>query len=218
MRIRPVGAHALLLDVDDPPAWFAELWRRRAAGEFAATEIVPGAATVLLDGLADPTATADLVRRYRPAPDGPDAPDAPSPPQRPGGPPTAGVDPLSVPVSFDGPDLSDVAGLWGTDEAGVVRCLTTTELRVAFCGFTPGWGYLTGLPAHLRVPRLASPRTRVPAGSVALADAYAGIYPSVSPGGWRIVGHTHVRLFDPDRDPPALLVPGQHVHFREATP
>jgi KipI family sensor histidine kinase inhibitor len=199
MRVRPVGAHALLLEVDDPPAWFTELWHRRAAGELVADEIVPGARTVLLDGLPDPSATAELVRSLSPS--------AP-----------AAVDDekvTEIPVRYDGEDLATVAELWGTDSRGVVARLSTTEFRVAFCGFTPGWAYMAGLPAELAVPRLATPRSRVPAGSVALADSYAGIYPNASPGGWRLVGRTDVRLFDPDLDPPALLMPGTRVRLPE---
>jgi KipI family sensor histidine kinase inhibitor len=75
---------------------------------------------------------------------------------------------------------------------------------------------MTGLPEELAVPRLQTPRPRVPAGSVALADGYAGIYPTASPGGWRLVGRTFVTLFDPERDPPALLMPGTRVRLREA--
>jgi KipI family sensor histidine kinase inhibitor len=122
---------------------------------------------------------------------------------------------LEIGVVYDGEDLPTVAEFWETDVRGVVDRLTATELRVAFCGFTPGWAYLTGLPEQWRVPRLETPRPRVTAGSVALADSYAGIYPTASPGGWRLVGRTDVRLFDPDRDPPALLAPGTRVRLAE---
>jgi KipI family sensor histidine kinase inhibitor len=197
MRVRAVGAGALLLEVDNPAAWFTELWRRRAAGELAVTEIVPGARTVLLDGLTDPVATGEAVRHWTLA----DAEPAPEP------------SPVEIDVDFDGPDLSYVAGRWDTDDAGVVARLTATPLRVAFCGFSPGFAYLEGLPAELAVPRLDTPRHRVPAGSVALADTYTGIYPTASPGGWRLVGHTDAVLFDPDRDPPALLTPSTPVRL-----
>jgi len=229
MRVRAVGADALLLEVDDPPAWFAELWRLRAAGELAVVEIVPGARTVLLDGLADQAAATELVRRW-PPPGGPARPaagraaggttgHAPVPADLSAGVTTAlREDVVEIPVEYDGEDLGDVAGLWGTDERGVIERLCGTELRVAFCGFTPGWAYLSGLPEELAVPRLATPRPKVPAGSVALADSYAGIYPTASPGGWRLVGRTDVSLFDPDRDPPALLTPGKRVHLVERTP
>jgi KipI family sensor histidine kinase inhibitor len=197
MRVRPVGADALLLEVDDPSAWFAELSRRRVLGELIAAEIVPGADTVLLDGLVDPAAVTAAVRGWDP-------------------PPPLATEPASlveIPVEFDGEDLDDVAGLWGTDRPGVIERLTGTAFWVAFSGFSPGWAYLKGLPDELAVPRLETPRTRVPAGSVALADGYAGIYPTASPGGWRIIGRTDVQLFDADRHPPALLSPGTRVRF-----
>ena len=89
------------------------------------------------------------------------------------------------------------------------------ELTVAFGGFAPGFGYLTGLPTELHVPRRATPRTRVPAGAVGLAGPFAGAYPRASPGGWQLVGRTDAVLFDVDRDPPALLVPGTRVRFRQ---
>ena len=196
MRVRAVGADALLLEVDDPAAWFAELTRRRAAGELTALDIVPGARTILLDGLADTTATAEAVRTWTPAPA--DAVTA------------ATVD---IAVTFDGPDLPAVAELWHTSAAGVIERLVETPLHVAFCGFTPGWAYLSGLPEELTVPRLPTPRTKVPAGSLGLADRYAGIYPTASPGGWRLVGRTDVTLFDADRTPPALLTPGTRVRL-----
>jgi KipI family sensor histidine kinase inhibitor len=130
---------------------------------------------------------------------------------------TGPADAVSIDVRFDGEDLAEVARLWSTDARGVVDRLVQTELHVAFCGFTPGWAYLAGLPEELAVPRRATPRPRVPAGSVGLADRYAGIYPTASPGGWHLVGHTNATLFDPDRTPPALLIPGTRVRFAEAT-
>ncbi|GHJ12162.1 5-oxoprolinase subunit B family protein [Micromonospora sp. AKA38] len=203
MRIRPVGAHALLLDCDDPDqveAWRAELWHRRAAGELAADEIVPAAVTVLLDGVPDPAATAARIAGWHP---------------RNAAAGTAAAE-VRVPVAYDGADLPTVAGHWGVDVPTVVDRLRRTEFRVAFCGFAPGFAYLTGLPPELAVPRLASPRTRVPAGSVALAGPYAGIYPAASPGGWLLVGRTELTLFDVRADPPARLTPGTRVRFVDA--
>jgi KipI family sensor histidine kinase inhibitor len=202
VRVRSVGAEALLLEVDDPAAWFTELRRRRDRGELAAVEIVPGAKTVLLDGVPDPAGTAERVRTWTIDQAAMPVPDVVS---------------VDVPIDFDGPDLDAVARRWETDPRGVVNRLTGTQLRVAFCGFSPGFAYLAGLPEELALPRLETPRARVPAGSVALADTYAGIYPSASPGGWRLVGRTDVTLFDPHRDPPALLVPGTRVRFTERT-
>jgi KipI family sensor histidine kinase inhibitor len=200
MRIRPVGAHALLLDCDDADqvqAWRAELWRRRESGELTAVEIVPAAATVLLDGVPDPAAAATLIAGWTPRPAAT----------------TAAVDPVEVPTAYDGEDLPAVAGHWGTTVPEVIDRLRRTEFQVAFCGFAPGFAYLTGLPAELAVPRLATPRPRVPAGSVALAGPYAGIYPTASPGGWLLVGRTDLVLFDVDADPPARLTPGTPVRL-----
>ncbi|MFI6129806.1 allophanate hydrolase subunit 1 [Micromonospora sp. NPDC051141] len=203
MRIRPVGAHALLLDCDDPDqveAWRAELWHRRAAGELVAVEIVPAAVTVLLDGVPDPATTAARIAGWQPR----NTTDR-----------SAAAE-VRVPVTYDGADLPTVAGHWGVAVPTVVDRLRRTEFRVAFCGFAPGFAYLTGLPPELAVPRLTSPRTRVPAGSVALAGPYAGIYPAASPGGWLLVGRTEATLFDVRADPPARLTPGTRVRFVDA--
>ncbi|MGC1209999.1 MAG: allophanate hydrolase subunit 1 [Micromonospora sp.] len=200
MRIRPVGAHALLLDCDDVDqmqAWRAELWQRRDTGELEAVEIVPAAATVLLDGVPDPTATAALIAGWTPRP----------------GTTASAAEEVQVPTVYDGPDLPTVAAHWGVDVPAVVERLRRTEFRVAFCGFAPGFAYLTGLPAELAVPRLATPRPRVPAGSVALAGPYAGIYPTASPGGWQLVGRTDLVLFDVHADPPTRLTPGTRVRL-----
>ncbi|WP_089154750.1 5-oxoprolinase subunit B family protein [Micromonospora sp. NBS 11-29] len=203
MRIRPVGAHALLLDCDDldqVEAWRAEMWRRRTTGELAAEEIVPAALTVLLDGVPDPEATAARIARWHPR-------DATT---------GAGAAEVRVPTRYDGEDLPAVAEHWGVDVPAVVERLRRTEFRVAFCGFAPGFAYLTGLPPELAVPRLRTPRTRVPAGSVALAGPYAGIYPAASPGGWLLVGRTDLPLFDVHADPPARLTPGTRVRLVDA--
>ncbi|MEU7617065.1 allophanate hydrolase subunit 1 [Micromonospora rifamycinica] len=200
MRIRPVGRHALLLDCDDPgqvEQWRAELWRRRAAGELSAAEIVPAAGTVLLDGVPDPESTATRIAGWIPGP----------------ATTTAGTATVDVPTVYDGDDLPLVAEHWRTTVPQVVRRLADTEFRVAFCGFAPGFGYLTGLPPRYAVPRLPTPRPRVPAGSVALAGPYAGIYPTASPGGWLLVGRTTLTLFDVSADPPATLTPGTRVRL-----
>ncbi|MEV0733259.1 allophanate hydrolase subunit 1 [Polymorphospora sp. NPDC050346] len=200
MRIRRAGAGALLLECDDGAqveAWRAELWRQRDAGRLAVTEIVPAARTVLLDGLADPAATAALIAGW------------PPPPAATG--PTGPL--VEIPTRYDGPDLAAVAGHWGIPPADAVRRLVDTEFQVAFAGFAPGFAYLRGLPEGCEVPRLPTPRAAVPAGSVALAGPYAGIYPTASPGGWQLVGHTDATLFDVHREPPALLVPGTRVRL-----
>lgn len=122
----------------------------------------------------------------------------------------------TIPVIYGGehgPDLSVVAELCGLSQAEVVERHAATELRVLFLGFAPGFAYLGELPDELRVPRLATPRTRTPAGSVAIAGSMSGIYPADLPGGWRVIGRTSVVLFDPRRDPPAHLAPGDTVRF-----
>jgi KipI family sensor histidine kinase inhibitor len=123
---------------------------------------------------------------------------------------------VEVPVCYEGefaPDLAEVARLRGLEPAEVVRLHAAGEYVVRFLGFSPGFPYLAGLPERLATPRLDRPRVRVAAGSVAIAGAQAGIYPHATPGGWRILGRTPLRLFDATRDPPATLAIGDRVRF-----
>ncbi len=121
---------------------------------------------------------------------------------------------LELPVVFDGPDLEAVAGWAGLTAEAVVSLLTTTELGVAFIGFSPGFPYLVGLPPALAsVPRRSTPRATVPAGAVAVAGGFASVYPQATPGGWMVVGRTSRSLFDPDRPPYAALSAGDTVRF-----
>ncbi|MBO0653629.1 5-oxoprolinase subunit PxpB [Streptomyces triculaminicus] len=202
LRALPVGRHALLVEVAgtrEAQALHAELLRRRDAGTLPPVrEIVPAARTVLLDGLADPRALAADLAHWT------------VPPL-----PAAEAPPVVLPVRYDGADLAEVAALWGVGEDEVARIHSGTEFRVAFCGFAPGFGYLTGLPERLHVPRRATPRTTVPAGSVGLAGPYTGVYPRSSPGGWQLIGRTDAILWDTGRDPAALLSPGTRVRFEE---
>ncbi|RXR27111.1 5-oxoprolinase subunit PxpB [Oerskovia turbata] len=122
---------------------------------------------------------------------------------------------VEVPVVYDGPDLPDVAAWAGLSVAEVVARHSAREYVVAFGGFMPGFAYLTEVDPTIAAPRLATPRTRVPAGSVALAGDLTAVYPRATPGGWRLLGRTDVELFDLDRDPPALLTAGTRVRFRE---
>ena len=117
----------------------------------------------------------------------------------------------------DGPDLATVAAHAGLDSDEVVRLHTTADHVVGMIGFAPGCPYLLGLPAALAIPRRATPRTRVPAGSVAIAERQTGIYPWTSPGGWHVIGRTPRAMFDPHRDPPALLRAGDRVRFVPVT-
>jgi inhibitor of KinA len=124
---------------------------------------------------------------------------------------------VEIPVVYggaDGPDLDDVAVRTGLAADEVVRLHASAEYVVAMVGFAPGFPYLVGLPARLAVPRLDTPRLRVPAGSVGIGGGQTGVYPRVTPGGWRIIGRTPRALFDPDRDPPALVAAGDVVRFR----
>jgi len=126
-------------------------------------------------------------------------------------------EPVVIPVVYggeSGPDLEDVAALTGLTADEVIRRHSTAVYTVSMIGFLAGFPYLTGLPPELAVPRLKLPRTRVPAGSVGIAGTQAGIYPRASPGGWRLIGRTVVRLWDPTRDRPSLLEPGDRVLFR----
>ncbi|MFI5758789.1 allophanate hydrolase subunit 1 [Streptomyces sp. NPDC051569] len=203
MRVLPVGDHALLVELPDgdrTAALHAELLRRRAAGTLPPVgEIVPAARTVLLDGLDDPAAFAARLRDW----------EVPAVPAR-----AADTSrPSTLPVRYDGPDLAEVAALWGVSERDVARIHSATEFRVAFCGFAPGFGYLTGLDERYAVPRRPTPRTSVPAGSVGLAGPYTGVYPRSSPGGWWLIGTTDAVLWDPAREPAALLAPGTRVRF-----
>jgi KipI family sensor histidine kinase inhibitor len=129
--------------------------------------------------------------------------------------------PVSIPVQYggaDGPDLETVAREVGLSPDEVVRRHAAAKYRVYFLGFLAGFPYLGGLPRELAVPRLDTPRAHVPPGSVGLAGQQTGIYPVASPGGWRLIGRTSLRLFDPARDPPSLLRPGDRVRFRPIRP
>ncbi|HET6357025.1 5-oxoprolinase subunit PxpB [Streptomyces sp.] len=200
MRALQVGDRALLVELadgDEAGALHAELLRRRASGSLPPIrEIVPAARTVLLDGLDRPGHFARELMEW----------EIPALHAR-------VQDAIEVPVRYDGPDLADVAALWQVTEEEVVRIHSAAEFRVAFCGFAPGFGYLTGLPQQYAVPRRATPRTSVPAGALALAGPYTGVYPRSSPGGWQLIGTTDAVLWDPEREPAALLSPGTRVRF-----
>jgi KipI family sensor histidine kinase inhibitor len=125
----------------------------------------------------------------------------------------AAAEPVVVPVVYDGPDLADVAKLVGCSVEEVVARHSGALYRCAFCGFAPGFSYLVGGDARLNVPRLAEPRPQVPAGAVAIAAGFSAVYPTASPGGWRLLGRTDVAMWDLDRSPPALAPPGAQVRF-----
>jgi KipI family sensor histidine kinase inhibitor len=118
-----------------------------------------------------------------------------------------------VPVLYDGPDLADIAAAVGMVAEEVATLHASRTYHVYMLGFLPGFAYLGDLPEALRLPRLTTPRTRVPAGSVAIADQLTAVYPSQSPGGWRLIGRTPLRLFNADAQPPSLFSAGDSVSF-----
>ncbi|BDI23776.1 allophanate hydrolase subunit 1 [Herbiconiux sp. L3-i23] len=121
---------------------------------------------------------------------------------------------VRIPVRYDGADLADTARHLGLSVADLIARHTGHEWVCAFIGFAPGFGYLTS-DAGLNVPRLETSRPVVPAGAVGLAGEFSGVYPRSSPGGWRLIGTTDARLWDPDRPEPSLLAPGTRVRFEE---
>lgn len=193
--VRRYGERGWLVEVDDPAD--VPPMQRTLAGLAGVAEAVAGARTVLV--LARPGA-AGAVREAIPA-----AAPAAGAATRP--------EPVELPVRYDGADLGEVAALAGLSVAEVVARHQAPSYVVRFCGFSPGFAYLDGLDERLHVPRRTDPRTLVPAGSVGVAGEFSGVYPRASPGGWRLLGHTGARLWDLDRDPPALLVPGTPVRF-----
>jgi KipI family sensor histidine kinase inhibitor len=200
LDIRPYGRRALLAEPTDPAVLLDLADAARSLAGVA--EVVPAARTVLVvcsapsevEGVTHGLADLEL-------PGG----------QRAG---RGGGEPVPLNVTYDGPDLAAVADETGMSMDEVVHRHTGADYVVAFCGFTPGFAYLSGLPPELHLPRLPEPRTRVPAGAVGIAGGFTGVYPRPSPGGWRLLGRTSAPLWDVDRDPPALLAPGTAVRFR----
>lgn len=193
MQILPCGDTAVLLDCAD--AAEARRWHAALRDHASATL---GATTVMLRGT--PAELRGLVASTDPS-------EAEPPRGR----------EVEIEVVYDGLDLAAVAAHTGLDPAAVVAAHTATPWLVGFAGFAPGFAYLVEGDPRLVVPRLDRPRTRVPAGSVALAGPFSGIYPRSSPGGWQLIGHTNAALWDLARSDPALLHPGDTVRFREAT-
>lgn len=205
MRVLPYGPSALLVElasVEQVRAVHAALRAACQDGRLPdVVELVPAARTVLVAVRpGSPDLQAVRAELSAVAPD--------RPPPAPSGPP------VIVPVRYDGADLELVARTAGCTAAEVVAMHTGGEYTVAFCGFAPGFGYLTGLPTPLRQPRLDTARPSVPAGAVGIADEFTGVYPRSSPGGWRLIGRTDLVLFDPAAQPPAVLSPGTRVRFQ----
>jgi KipI family sensor histidine kinase inhibitor len=199
-RWRPAGDAALLLQAEDEAARLAvAILAERVAGVI---DVVPGAGTVLVTIEPGSSDLGELAGRLL---------GLPLPP-----PSGAQAALTEIPVVYDGPDLDEVALLTGLSADEVVARHAAGEYTVGWLGFSPGFGYLTGLdPVLATVPRLAEPRLRVPAGAVAIAGGLAAVYPSTSPGGWRLLGRTSAALWNPDHDPPAVLAPGMRVRFHQ---
>ena len=210
LRLLPMGDAALLLETDDIDAVLAVaavLAPLADAGNGVwadVDDLVPAARTLLV--VARPTTDLDELGRAVVGAARGAALAATSAEQR----------VVEIAVRYDGPDLEEVAQLTGLAPDEVVTAHTGTPWRVGFGGFAPGFAYLVGGDPRLVVARRAEPRTRVPAGSVGLAGEFSGIYPRESPGGWQLIGSTDVVLWDADRHPPALLIPGTTVRFVEA--
>ncbi len=212
MRVLTAGSRALLVELDaaapslDPDP--AQLYRALAEmPPVGAVEFVPAARTVLVGFDPERTSPVRLTADIAAAAEATQvAALAAAPADDP-------REVVEIPVEYDGPDLESVAELTDSSIDEVVRRHSAPLYEVAFCGFAPGFGYLTGLDPTLHLPRRPVPRTRVPAGSVAISDRYCGGYPHPSPGGWHLLGRTRVAVWDVARQPPALLVPGARVRF-----
>lgn len=221
-RVLRAGETALLAEYADPDTVLAVTAAVRALRPVRLVDVVPAELTVLLIGTApqDIPAFIELLGRL-PAADEPDVAAA----ER------------TLEVVYDGEDLAEVAAVLGLSTQALITAHTATTWTAAFGGFAPGFAYLVagpavdtdpagppdpstpGGPMTWDVPRRPQPRTAVPAGAVGLASRYCGVYPRTSPGGWQLIGRTETQLFDPSRNPPALLTPGTRVRFtaRRAT-
>jgi len=208
--VRDYGDQALLLEFDSTAEVLAWTDALRGADLPGVLDIVPASRTVLIR-LARPGYQAPTRQRLAKLHVTAEAlSEITAPVDRPAD--------IEIGVVYDGADLDEVARLTGMTRDQVVAAHTGSLWRVGFGGFAPGFAYLVGGDERLNVPRQSEPRTRVPAGSVALAGEFSAIYPRESPGGWQLIGQMaddSVALWDIDSDPPALLRPGMWVQFRE---
>lgn len=195
MRVLPFGPGAVLAEYDSLAEVMAVDDALRASGLAGLEDVVPAARTVMVTfSRVDRAALHALL-----------VPTVAGP--RPQGPI------VEIPVVYDGVDLDEVAAATGLSTDEVIEAHSAQVYSAAFLGFTPGWAYLVGLPDALRLPRRSTPRTSVAAGSVAIANEFTGVYPTVSPGGWHLLGHTDERMFDVNRGKPALVMAGDRVRF-----
>ena len=220
-RLLPCGQHAVLVELDGLEEVLSLAGAVRAAidaGDLAFADVVDvvSAARTLLVVVGDDTEVTSVRGALSALPaNGMNGMNgtagSPGGASRPGSPPV-----VEIPVHYDGPDLDEVAKLTGLSPDEVVAAHTQTRWQAAFTGFSPGFAYLAGGDDRLRVPRRLEPRTSVAAGSVGLAGEFSAVYPGSSPGGWQLLGHTDLILWDVDRSPPALLQPGSVVRFTNA--
>ena len=202
MRFLPVNRQAILVELADLQQTLVLLGALQAQPIEGVQELVPAARTILVQFAPHIIGAAQLVRRIADC-------DLSGSVQR--------SDVLvQIPVRYDGEDLAEVAQILGITAEEVVRRHTGSEWSVAFTGFAPGFAYLSGGDPVFNVPRRATPRTKVPAGAVALAGSFSAVYPQASPGGWQIIGVTDAAMWDLARDLPALLQPGYRVQFVDA--
>src|SRR5699024_8423448 len=192
----------LLVECEDLTATMALHRSLEAAGLPGVVELVPAARTVLISFDPRRTGAEALEEAIR----GLERTDSS----------TGEAREVTIDVRYDGEDLAEVAELLSVSPAEVIARHQAATWQVAFAGFAPGFGYLAGDDELFDVPRRSSPRTRVPIGAVALAGEFTGVYPRSSPGGWQLIGRTAASLWDLDRQPPALFVPGTIVRFVEA--
>jgi len=200
LDVRPAGTSALILtfgSLADVVAFHGGLDR---AALPAVTEVVSGARTLLVRFDPGRTDAGRLCARL----------DDVVPVAASG---RADDDPVVIPVTYDGEDLDAVAATTGMTTDELVAWHTGQVWTSAFCGFAPGFSYLTGTASSLDLPRRATSRTAVPSGSVALAGEFSAVYPRTSPGGWQLIGRTSVAMWSLDRDPPALAPAGTRIRF-----
>ncbi|MEU8638273.1 allophanate hydrolase subunit 1 [Amycolatopsis sp. NPDC048633] len=200
VRLLPCGRRAVLVELDDVLGFQAALEQSPPDG---LVELVPAARTLLVrfdPAVTDAGRLGAALRTVSPVDSS-----------------VSSSAEVVVPVVYDGEDLADVAAEAGMSVSALIARHSGGSYVSAFCGFAPGFAYLSGLDAALHVSRRSTPRTRIPAGSVAIAGEYSAVYPSASPGGWRLLGRTDVPVWDVERNPPNLLPPGTKVRF-EAVP
>ena len=206
MRVRPYGSEASIVDglaVGTAASLREQVIEQCNAAGVAVVEVVPAASTMVV---THDEHDGELVREVLSELRAMKTPES-----------EIHSDLVEIPVRYDGIDLADVAAACSLSVQTIVALHSGAEYRVSFCGFTPGFAYLTGLPRELRLARRSSPRPRVAAGSVAIAAEYSAVYPRESPGGWHLIGTTTASMWDLRRDPPALLQPGTRVRFVSVT-